>query len=338
MSATQWPTVLADLGGSNARFALSNPSGDGFSAELCLTCADFPGPQQALQHYLRQQGGLNPSAICIAVAGPVAGPPGEQSVRMTNHPWHVDARELSRFYGGIPVRLLNDFAAVAWSVPLLAEADVSAIGPRGHLPYSQADYTIGLIGPGTGLGVSGLMFRDGRYYPIAGEGGHVGLAPENPQQVEVWRALHELLGPDQRIYQERLLSGPGVEVLYQVMGQLYDQAVDRLEVAAIFQRAADATDPVASDSISLFFEILGQAAGNQALTIGAFQGVCIAGGIVPRYPELLRASRFRAGFENKGTYRALMETIPTVLIEHPQPGLLGAAFFARRMRLADTPN
>jgi glucokinase len=337
VSAAPPHIVLADLGGSNARFALSDSAGEGFSAELCLACADFPGPQQALEHYLQRQGGLKPAAICIAAAGPVVGAPGEQRVRMTNHPWQVDARELSRFYGGIPVRLLNDFAAVAWSVPLLTDADTRVIGPAGGLPDRSADFTVGLIGPGTGLGVSGLMCRDGAYYPIAGEGGHVGLAPENPLQVEVWRALHRLLGADQRIYQERLLSGPGVEDLYLAIGLLHDTKVDRLEAAAIFQRATAATDPVATDTIALFFEVLGQAAGNQALTIGAFQGVYIAGGIVPRYPELLHASQFRAGFENKGTYRALMEAIPTLLIEHPQPGLLGAAFFARKMRLADTP-
>lgn len=320
-------TVIADLGGSNARFALADPATRGYARELSVDCSGFDGPFQALDHYLQHTGGLKPDALCIAAAGPVVGAPGEQRIRMTNHPWLIDARELSAAHGGIPVRLLNDFAAVAWSVPLLTQADTSPIGPLEAWLDQQSDFTVGLVGPGTGLGISGLLCRDGTCQPVAGEGGHAGLAPETPLQAEVWGALRELLGPEERIYQERVLSGPGIENLYRAMALLRDQAAERLSAAELFRRAAASSDVMASDTVALFFEMLGQAAGNQALTIGAFQGMFIAGGIVRRYPDLLRASRFRAGFESKGAYRPLMETIPTWLIEHPQPGLLGALQF-----------
>jgi glucokinase len=165
-------------------------------------------------------------------------------------------------------------------------------------------------------------------YPVVGEGGHAGFAPENRTQIKVLRQLRQR---HERVSYERLISGPGLEGIYWALGKVHGKQTARITAAEIFSRVLANEDVIATESVQLFYEVLGQVAGNLALVLGAYDGIYLAGGILKRYPDLLQTSNFRSGFENKGRHRSLLERIPTSLILHPQPGLLGASYCAREL-------
>jgi len=300
--------LVGDIGGTNARFALADLAQPAFSREVTLQCADFVSADAAIHHYLDEVGAPSPTVICLAAAGPVV----DQTVQFTNNSWQVAASDLAAGFSGAAVRLLNDFEAIAYSIPYATEG-----------LQEKPKYTVGIVGPGTGLGISGLMKDGDVLMPIVAEGGHVGFAPENELQVEVAAVLRERFG---RVSRERLASGQGLENIYWALGQMRWPDSQPLSAAEIFSEANSGGSDHANESVQLFFETLGQIAGDTALSIMAEDGMFIAGGIVRRYPDLFAASRFREGFENKGRYREWMESIPTQLISHPQPGLLGASY------------
>lgn len=316
--------LVGDIGGTNARFALANPGGAGFSADTTLRCRDYASADLAIRHYLEFIGSATPTAICLAVAGPIV----DQRVRFTNNHWSIGIDDLRDAFGTRLVALCNDFEAIAYSIPSLQPADCQPIGlpEPGALP--ETDFTVGVIGPGTGLGAAGLCRRGNAIFPIVGEGGHVGFAPESRVQIDVFAALRERFD---RVSDERLVSGPGLENIYWALSRIHGEKSASLSAAEICQNAADASGGRAAEALQLFFEILGQVAGNLALTLGASSGIYIAGGIARRYPELLAASRFRNGFEAKGRHRSLMERIPTQLILYPEPGLLGASYYVNQI-------
>ena len=316
--------LVGDIGGTNARFALSSVSGVEFEMQKSIACADFATAGEAIGEYLRQSNLRTPDAVCLAVAGPIV----DNSVRFTNNHWEISGSDLSAEFGGASVQLLNDFEAIAYSLPFLAESDIHAIGLPEDSLDATSDFTIVVIGPGTGLGCAGLMHRDGVLVPVRGEGGHSGFAPESQVQVDVLGILREQFD---RVSNERLLSGPGIENIYRALCKLHGERPKRLTAADIFQRGESVKDSRAEEAVQLFFELLGQVAGDLALTIKAIDGVYIAGGIVQRYPQIIENSRFRPAFESKGRYRSFMEQIPTRLITHRDPGLLGASYFVGRL-------
>lgn len=318
---TEQCLLIGDIGGTNARFALADSTRPAFREERTLATADFDTAESAVARYLEDVGAPSPDVICLAVAGPVTG----RRVRFTNSHWELDGDELAARFSTRHLRLLNDFQAIAYSIPLLQEADIVAAGLLRGRDLTRGDFTVGIVGPGTGLGAAALLRRDGRLIPLAGEGGHMGFAPETKLQMDVLNALRERFD---RVSDERLVSGPGLENLYQVLCKLHGDVPARLPAADIFDRAVTNSDARAAEALQLFFEVLGQVAGNLALAFGAMDGIYIGGGIVKRRPDLLANSAFRAGFERKGRYRSLMEQIPTQVIMHPQPGLLGASFCA----------
>jgi glucokinase len=238
----------------------------------------------------------------------------------------VGRESLAQRFGASRVLLLNDFAAVACALPFLAEGESVSLGPEPRRALHGRDFNVAVLGPGTGLGVAGLLGRDGALYPVVGEGGHRAFAPETARQIELLELLRRRF---ERVSYERLLSGPGLENVYAALSALNDQPSLLHDAAGIFAAAGEQKDPLAVEAVALFFEILGQLAGDIALEMSAVDGIYIAGGIVQRYPELLAGSAFRAGFEHKGRHRALLEKIPTQLITHADPGLLGAAYCAR---------
>jgi len=316
--------LVGDIGGTNARFALADPGGAGFSKELILACDDYPTAEQGIDKYLERSGCGRPDIICLAVAGPVV----DGVVRFTNNHWVVDSNVLAARFPSASIQLLNDFEAIAYSLPMLGDEDVAGIGPALPAAVSKADSTYAVLGPGTGLGAGGLLKRASGIYPVVGEGGHLGFAPESTMQLKV---LEQLRGRFERVSNERLVSGPGLENIYWALRRIRGQSGSDIEAAEIFSRVLAREDALATESVEMFFEVLGQVAGNLALTLGAFDGVYLAGGIVKRYPDLLRGGAFRSGFENKGRHRALMQRVPTCLILHPQPGLLGASYCAREL-------
>jgi glucokinase len=304
--------LVADIGGTNARFALADPGQPGFSNEATLQCADFATADDAIQHYLADVGAAAPDVICLAAAGPVI----DQVVKFTNNPWRIAADDLATKFPDASIRLLNDFEAIAYSIPFLSS---------GEYLRSQDEFTIAIVGPGTGLGTAGLKKSHDVLVPILSEASHKGFAPETNLQRDVLEALLDRFG---RVSVERLVSGVGLENLYWALAQVRKQDGPALSVAEIFSAAQGEASARVTTAVNLFFEVLGQFAGDIALAFGAKDGVFIAGGIVRRYPELFAASPFRSGFENKGRYRSHMEEIPTHLILHPQPGLLGASYVA----------
>jgi glucokinase len=301
--------LIGDIGGTNARFALANSTSPGFSNEVTLPCAEFESAEAAIRHYLESLGTSSPEVICLAVAGPIV----NQTVQFTNNLWNIDASELAKSFGSRSVRLLNDFEAIAYSIPYL---------PSGQDLLDLDSFSVAIVGPGTGLGTSGLHKKGDVLVPIVSEASHKGFSPETQLQSAVLNILRERFS---RVSVERLVSGRGIENLHWALGQLRWPEAKPLSAAEIF---AAQDDDHAQEAVQLFFQVLGQYAGDIALAFGATDGVFIAGGIVRRYPAMFASSRFRSGFEDKGRYRAMMERIPTHLIAHPHPGLLGASYVA----------
>ena len=314
--------LVGDIGGTHARFALADANREGYQHEQVLLCADYETPELAIDAYLQIAGARSPSIICLAAAGPVfAG-----GIDLTNNDWLMRESSLYKNFEISHARLLNDFEAVAYSLADLDESHLEVIGPNPMADLSTEDFTVGVIGPGTGLGAAALMKRGQHVLPLITEAGHVGFAPESPLQSSVWEILWQRHG---RVSDERLVSGTGIENIYSALSELGGQPREALSATQIFARAD--SDKQAAGSVNLFFEILGQVAGNFALSHSAFDGIYIAGGIVQRYPELLEKSSFRSSFENKGRHRHIMEQVPTALISHVQAGLLGASVVARKI-------
>jgi glucokinase len=316
--------LIGDIGGTNARFALANPESPGFSRELTLKCRDYESADIAINSYLKKINAPQPSAICIAAAGPVV----DGGVRFTNNNWSLEESELEKNFNGARIRLLNDFEAIAYSIPYLSAEELIQVGLPPLTDLSKADFLVGIVGPGTGLGTAGLCKKSGRIFPIVGEGGHNGFAPETQVQMEILAVLRDQFD---RVCDERLVSGPGIVNIYHALARIRGDSVTHITAAEIFSLVANNADEMAQEAVQIFFEILGQVAGNLALTLGAFDGIFIGGGVVARKPKLIANSRFRTGFERKGRHRSLMEKTPTHVISHPHPGLLGASYCALQM-------
>ena len=312
--------IVGDIGGTNARFALASGSGDRVRIESVteLRCADFASANAAIRHFIERSSAPAPRAICLAAAGPVVA----ESVRFTNNEWVIQASELREAFAIDDVSLINDFEAVAWAVPLFGPDDLQIVGDvePAELP---ADGCVAVVGPGTGLGAVALRIRDGQRVPVPGEGGHIAFAPATEVQDQLLQALRRRF---ERVSVERLLSGPGVENIYWALSQLRGGSRPSLTAAGIFDGARD--DELAAEAVQLFFEILGQVAGDLALVLGATGGLYVGGGIVRRYPQQLAASRFRTAFEDKGRHAPILQKTPTALILDAQPGLRGAGYLA----------
>jgi glucokinase len=317
--------LIGDIGGTNARFALADPHAPGYREISKLKCADYPAAADAIHHYLKAVGVDTPDIICLAAAGPVV----DDTIRLTNNAWTLSVAELLDMFDTARVQLLNDFTAVAYAVPILGDEQLLQIGSLPRAALDKPVYTFGVLGPGTGLGTVGMQRFGDHMVLIDSEAAHAGFAPETDRQLEVLRAMRERF---ERVPIEYLVSGQGIENLYWALGRVDGEDGKPLVAAEIFAGAVSGENPRAIEAVGLFFEILGQAAGDMALAFGAYAGIYVAGGIAQRYPEDLRTSRFRRGFERKGSHRYLMERIPTHLITHEQPGLLGAAYCALRMR------
>lgn len=312
--------LIGDMGGTNARFALTDGKATRYHSEKAYRCQDFASPEAAIRQYLDEVSCQIPSRICLATAGPVS----QGTATFTNNNWTLNAQQLMSSLGTGEVQLLNDFESVAHCLPALKPADFLTIGEPGARVLAT-DYNLTVLGPGTGLGVATLTrVSGGQPQALATEGGHTGFAPESEQQRQVLSRLASRFG---RVSTERLISGQGIENLYWALSN-NQKHTKPPSAASIFERIN--TDALAKQTTTLFFQILGQVAGDIALATGSFDGVYLAGGIAQRYPSLLRHSDFRAGFENKGRHKALMQRIPTVLIRHPQPGLLGATTASNR--------
>jgi glucokinase len=239
-------------------------------------------------------------------------------ISLVNHPWAFSTAELRQQLGLGQLRVINDFTAVALAVPKLNPSDFVQIGagsPVGEKP-------IGVIGPGTGLGVSGLIPAGGGWIPLQSEGGHVTFSPANARETEV---LNLVRCRFDHVSTERLLSGPGLVTLYGTLCELDGVPAAPFSSAEIADPKVGANDARAAEALEMFCAMLGTAAGNLALTLGAQGGIYIAGGIVPDLGANFQRSTFRRSFEGKGRFHDYLSKIPTYIITRQLPALLGAA-------------
>jgi len=323
MNALRQPVLVADIGGTNARFALADTS----TATPLLAdsirefaVADFPSLGDAARHYLQEAGAQAERGV-FAVAGRVDG----DEARITNHPWVISRSRTAQMLDFSELHLINDFAAQAMAISLLQPQDVVQIGGAGwrpRRPGTAANY--GVIGPGTGLGVGGLLVRHGRCYPLETEGGHVSFPPGTPEEIRILEILSETFG---RVSNERLICGPGLVNIHRAVCEMAGFDPGQLVPADVTARAA-VGDPQAMRAVDLFCAIFGAIAGDLVLIQGAWDGVFLTGGLVPRMLESLQHSGFRQRFEHKGRFSSIMGRVPSLAVVHPNPGLLGAAAYA----------
>jgi glucokinase len=311
--------LLADIGGTNARFALQLGQGQ-FEAIEVLPCAGYRTLSDALRAYLASAARQGYPVERLRHAGvAIANPVDGDQVSMTNHHWSFSISQLRQEHGLATLLVVNDFTALAMALPYLQPRQRERIGGGLELPGRP----IGLIGPGTGLGVGGVMPADGRWVPLASEGGHASFAPANRDEVTI---LEHLWQQYDHVSAERLLSGPGLELIHRA---LHDE---RLDAPAITGRALDGSCANCLRTVECFSGILGSMAGNVALTLGATGGMYIGGGIAPRLGALFTQSHFRRRFEDKGRLRAYLTRVPTYLVTEPFPALIGvAAMLAERI-------
>ena len=308
--------LVSDIGGTNARFALVGD--DGWPAdEKTLKTKDFPGVVEAADAYL---GGRRVDAAVLVVAGPVE----DDRIALTNCPWTFSLAETEKALGVDRLIALNDFVAQALAIPRLAPSERVKLGGGEALD----ERPIAVIGPGTGLGVAGLIRIDGRYRPIATEGGHVAFAPRDEVEDRVLAVLRERYG---HVSNERLLSGPGLVNFTNALARVRNGDLEVESPTDVTARADRQGCPICIEAIDRFCSLLGAAAGDLALTYGARGGVYLTGGMIAHLGTRFDADRVIAAFTDKGRFKAYLGAIPLYRVLRTDTGLIGAAAAASQM-------
>ena len=331
MSSTLFenPRLLADVGGTYARFTLETGPGI-FEHAASLRCADYEDFHATVQAYLSalpasaSTGRIKNAAVAIAT--PVSG----DQVRITNYPWQFSIEQMRQRLHLDNLLLVNDFTALAMALPSLLPSQRRQVGAGAALPRS----VIGLIGAGSGLGVSGLIPANDGWVALGTEGGHTSFSPRDARELAIlqyaWRHYSH-------VSFERLVSGPGIELIYRALSERDGHPEQILSAPDITQRALDASDPLCLEVIEVFCGMLGTAAANLAVTQGAFGGIYIGGGIVPRLGSHFDHSIFRQRFEDKGRFADYLRGIPTFVITADNATLLGvSAILAAQLRSLDS--
>ncbi|MBT9458117.1 MAG: glucokinase [Burkholderiaceae bacterium] len=313
MLAFDSPRLIADIGGTYARFALETAQGE-FSHVQSLRCADYTDFHAAVKGYLAMLPPVQVEHAGVAIANPVDG----DQVRMTNYHWQFSIEQMRQQLGLDTLVVVNDFTALAMAVPRLSSRDRRQIG--GGDAGKQS--VIGVLGPGSGLGVSGLIPAGEGWVALGTEGGHTSFAPHDEREIAVLRFAWKHF---EHVSFERLVSGPGLELMYRALAEYAGVTGEDLHAPEITRRALDASDPVCVDTLDVFCALLGTAAANLAVTLGALGGIYIGGGIVPRLGEYFDRSPFRARFEDKGRFSSYVAAIPTYVITAEHATFKGAS-------------
>jgi len=313
--------LIADIGGTNARFALVSTDGQTIYGERVLACAQYDGLVSAARTYLADIGpDQAPSQAAIALACPILG----DQVCLTNLPsWNFSVRAVVESLGLDRLQVVNDFEAVALAVPHLRPQDHFILNTGTPDPTAP----IAVLGPGTGLGVAALLpgGAGGRPVALATEGGHATLAADTDTEAEILARIRRRHG---HVSAERLLSGSGLVLIYDILAEMSGVQSDIVTPALIGLRLVQ-KDPLAEATFEVFTGLLGGHAGNVALTFGARGGVVLAGGLLPRWLERLAASPLLQRFCDKGRFTNYLEAIPLSVATHPYPAFLGLAGLLR---------
>jgi len=309
--------LVGDIGGTNARFALVADNARASRVRV-FAADDYATIDDAIDAYLAAEG-VHPKLAALSVASPVIG----DTVSLTNHPWSFSIAALRQRLGLERLLVINDFTANALAMPHLEPGERVAVGGGSAVPGAP----IAVIGPGTGLGVSGLVSAPSGWIALAGEGGHATMPASDAREAEL---LARMRSRFDHVSAERVLSGPGLVNLYQTLAEIDGTPAHAYTAAQIADRHIGETDPLARAAIDLFCAMLGTVASDLALTLGARGGVFIAGGIVPRLGQAFVESRFRSRFEDKGRFRDYLAAIPTFVVTCAVPAFLGLAALLQR--------
>ena len=311
------PRLIADIGGTNARFALLDSPAQ-WRDERVFACADHPDLVSAIEYYLASIGanapGRRPLEAAMAIAGPITG----DVISMTNHVWQFSASQARQRLGLQRLKFLNDFTALALAVRHLPDGELQKIGGG----RAVANTSIAVLGPGTGLGVSGLVPAGAHWVALQGEGGHSTLAVMNEHEMAVLRQLYQRFA---HVSAERVLSGPGLVNLYDAVCAVDGVVPEVLTPPEITRRAQDGSSRTCLETVNMFCSLLGTVAGNLVLTLGALGGAYIGGGIVPSLGPFFASSPFRSRFEDKGRYTHYLAAVPTFVIQSKLPAFVGLA-------------
>jgi glucokinase len=318
------PRLLADIGGTYARFTVEVAPGL-FEQTASLRCAEHADFHAAVSAYLASLPPEQAARIehaAVAIANPVEG----DEVRMTNYHWRFSIEQMRQRLALSSLVVVNDFTALAMSLPRLAPNQRRQVGPGVAREHS----VVGLLGAGTGLGVSGLIPVDDGWVALGTEGGHTSFSPRDEREIAI---LRHGMTRYPHLSHERLLSGPGLELIDQALRARAGAPPLALSAPEITRRALEGTDPVCVETLEAFCTMLGTAAANLAVTLGAFGGVYIGGGIVPRLGSYFDRSPFRARFEDKGRFTEYVKGIPTYVITAEHATFMGAsAILAAQLR------
>jgi glucokinase len=304
--------LVGDIGATHARFGLVSPAGKLLHSRT-LSDEDFPTIDDALAAFLAERGALPmPRQGAIAIASPITG----DQVTMTNHPWNFSIRGLRDRLGLDRLEIINDFTALALALPRLTPNDRLVVGGGA----AAAGAPMGVLGPGSGLGASGLVPSGNAWIALTGEGGHATMAPATDGESAV---LDRMRRHFDHVSAERALSGPGLVNLYNTLAELDGVPAKGYTAAQITDLAIRTEDPLCVETTTMFCAMLGTVASNLALTLGARGGIYIGGGIVPRLGQTFINSPFRERFEAKGRLQPYLAAIPTFVVTHPLPAFLG---------------
>ncbi|MFZ6771837.1 glucokinase [Undibacterium sp. SXout7W] len=324
-----YPKLLADIGGTNARFALETVQGQ-IEAVQVLPCAGYASLSLAMRAYLQGAASIAAGAAGVRQAGiAIANPIHGDQVQMTNHHWSFSISAVQAEFGLDSLVVVNDFTALAMSLPMLSTAQKYQAGGQQALPKAA----IGLLGAGTGLGVSGLVWTENAWVPLHSEGGHVSFTPANALEIDILRFAWQEF---EHVSAERLLSGPGLRLIYRALAARQQKtteiaggaeettkAINDIDAPEILSRGLDNTCSLCQEVLSVFCDMLGTMAGNLAVTLGARGGIYIGGGIVPRLGDFLLRSGFRQRFEQKGRFSAYLAEVPVYVITEAYPAFIG---------------
>ena len=307
--------LIADIGATTTRCTLLDDKGQELAPEI-FENRDFTGVAGVLSIYLdHRRASDRPTRAALAIAAPIVG----DEVQMINIDWRFSQRELKEKLGLKRLQVVNDFAAIAWALPLLAPGDIVRIGGGESVPRT----TLAALGPGSGLGVSALVPTADSWALMTGEGGHVSLPAGTREEQDVIALLRDQF--DGHCSAERVLSGAGLVNLYVALAERAGRGRPTVTPEDVTNLARQ-REPLARKTLAMFFAMLGTVASDLAVTTGARGGVYIAGGIVPRLVKQLGKSEFRARFEAKGRYRGYLSAIPTHVITAALPAFRGLKY------------
>lgn len=317
----KFPILIGDIGGTNARFAILVDAFAEPKTFPIVRTADYVTIDEAIQAAVLDKTSLQPKAAVLAVAGPIDG----EAIELTNCPWVVRPREMMKSLELGEIIVLNDFEAQALAVSALPESSRRKIG--GGVPHEGASRVV--LGPGTGLGVAGLVRARKMWIPVAGEGGHIDLGPRTARDYALWPHLKTIEG---RVAAEQILCGRGMVNLYEALCKVEGVEPRFAEAADITTAAVGGKDPLAVETTDLFSTYLGRVAGDLALIFMARGGVYIGGGIIQHLLPILNPHRLRAAFEDKAPHHQLLVDMTIFVITEPLAALAGLATFARTPR------